>query len=143
MNNSEYGLTNQWWELKIQNEDYENYIYKLRSKKNNVVYADQDYHYSIITSKKRGLRYLYLDHLGSEYKAKNLVEREIQLINKEKLLINGSFRDMEIKITHEFELKENSKWLSESITLTNLGTKRVRLGLINFGFKVNFITYFN
>jgi len=45
MNNCDYSLTNQWWELKIQNENNENYIYKLRSKKYNVVYADQDYHY--------------------------------------------------------------------------------------------------
>jgi len=138
MKKSDYNLANNWWELKIQNEDDGNYIYELRSKKNNVIYADQDYHYRLITSKKRGSRYLYLDHLGSEYKAKNLVERKILLVDKEKLIIEGTFRDTEIRITHEFELKENSKWLNERITLNNLGTKRVRLGLINFGFKKAF-----
>ena len=142
MGNSDYSLANQWWELKIQQRDNEKYIYKLHSKKNDVIYADQDYHYRIITSKKKGSRYLYLDHFSAEYKAKTLVERKVQLIDNEKVLIEGIFRDTEIKIIHEFELKDNSKWLKERITLQNLGTKRVRLGLINFGFKKAFFSQY-
>ena len=88
MGNSDYSLANQWWELEIQQKDNENYIYRLHSKLDDVIYADQDYHYRIITSKKRGSRYRYLDHLSLDYKAKNLVERIVQLINKEKLLIS-------------------------------------------------------
>ncbi len=138
MNNSDFSLVNQWWELEVQTKDNENFIYKLHSKINDVVYADQDYHYRIIRSKKRGSRFVYLDHLSLEYKAKDLAERTVQLINKEKLLIEGIFRDTEIKIKHEFELKKDCKWLRENITLKNNGKKRVKLGLINLGFKKAF-----
>jgi hypothetical protein len=143
MNNCDYSLGNQWWELKIQSKDDSNYIYKLYSKKNDVVYADQDYHYRIITSKKKGSRFIYLNQLAAEYKAKTLVERKIQLIDDEKLIIEGIFHDTELKITHEFELKGNSKWLKEYITLENLGKKRARLGLINLGFKKAFFRQYS
>ena len=143
MNRSDYSIANQWWELKIQNNDNKNFLYKLHSKINGVVYADQDYHYRIVTSKKRGSRFVYLDHLGLEYKAKILAERTVQLINKEKLLIEGIFRDTDIKIEHEFELKKDSKWLKEYITLRNQGKKRVRLGLINLGFKKAFFRQYS
>ena len=143
MNNSDFSLANQWWELEVQTKDNENFIYILHSKINDVVYADQDYHYRIIRSKKRGSRYVYLDHLSLEYKAKDLAKRAVQLINKEKLLIEGIFQDTEIKIEHEFELKKDSKWLRENITLKNNGKKRVRLGLINLGFKKAFFRQYS
>ncbi|TFF97897.1 MAG: hypothetical protein EU540_08435, partial [Promethearchaeota archaeon] len=143
MNNSDFSLTNQWWELEVHNKDNENFIYKLHSKINDVLYADQDYHSRIIRSKKRGSRYVYLDHLSLEYKAKDLAERTVQLINKERLLIEGIFRDTEIKIEHEFELKKDSKWLREKITLKNTGKKRVKLGLINLGFKKAFFRQYS
>ena len=143
MSRRDYSLANQWWELKIQNKDNENFIYKLHSKINDVVYADQDYHYRIITSKKKGSRYVYLDHLGLEYKAKNLAERTIRMIKNEKLIIEGIFRDTKIKIEHVFDLKKDSKWLKEYITLKNQGKKRVRLGLINLGFKKAFFRQYS
>ncbi len=138
MNRNEFSLVNHWWELKIQSRDHSNFLYKLKSKINDVVYADQDYHYRIITSKKKGSRFVYLDHLTLEMKARSLSERKVQLINEEKILIEGKFRDTAIEIEHEFELKKDSKWLKEYITLKNQGTKRVRLGLINLGFKKAF-----
>ena len=121
MSRSDYSIANQWWELEIQNNCNKNFLYKLHSKINDVVYADQDYHYRIVRSKKKGSRYIYLDHLGLEYKAKSLAERTIRMINKEKLLMEGIFRDTEIKIEHEFELKKDSKWLREFITIKNQG----------------------
>jgi hypothetical protein len=138
MNRNEYSLANQYWDLNIQRKNDSNFVYRLYSEKNDVIYADQDYHYRIITSKKRGSRFVYLDHLGLEYKAKDLTERTVQLINNERFLIEGIFRDTEIKIEHMFELNKNSKWLKEYITLRNQGKKRVRLGLINLGFKKAF-----
>ena len=143
MSRRDYSLANQWWELKVQSKDNLNFIYTLRSKVNDVVYADQDYHYRIITSKKKGSRYVYLDHLGLEYKAKNLAERTIRMIKNEKLIIEGIFRDTKIKIEHVFELKKDSKWLKEYITLKNQGKKRVRLGLINLGFKKAFFRQYS
>ena len=53
MDKIDYTLDNQWWELEVQQKDNENFAYKLYSKKNGVTYADQDYHYSIITSNHR------------------------------------------------------------------------------------------
>jgi hypothetical protein len=143
MSRSDYSIANQWWELEIQNNGNKNFLYKLHSKINDVVYADQDYHYRIVTSKKKGSRYIYLDHLGLEYKAKSLAERTIRMINKEKLLIEGIFGNTEIKIEHEFELKNDSKWLKEYLTLENQGKKRVRLGLINLGFKKAFFRQYS
>ncbi|MFX0073193.1 MAG: hypothetical protein ACFFAO_19110, partial [Candidatus Hermodarchaeota archaeon] len=138
MNNNDSVLNNEYWELKIRTDDNKNYIYELFSKKNNKLYADQEYHYRVITSKKKGLRYLYLNHLNAEYKAKTLGERQIQLIDNEKLVIEGIFRETDLKITHEFELKDSSKWLKEYISLKNQGKKKVKIGLINFGFKKAF-----
>ena len=48
MNKSDYSIANQWWDLEIQNKDNENFLYKLHSKINDVIYADQDYHYRIV-----------------------------------------------------------------------------------------------
>ncbi len=143
MNGRDSSLANQWWELKVQSKNNSSFMYKLHSKINDIVYADQDYHYRIITSKKKGSRYVYLDHLGLEYKAKNLAERTIRMIKNEKLIIEGIFRDTKIKIEHVFELKKDSKWLKEYITLKNQGKKRVRLGLINLGFKKAFFRQYS
>ena len=66
MNRTRYTLSNQFWELEIQNNK-NRFIYKLYSKVNDKIYADQDYHYSILTSGKIGFRYAYLSHLGEEY----------------------------------------------------------------------------
>ncbi|MBY9010000.1 MAG: hypothetical protein KGD74_09065 [Candidatus Lokiarchaeota archaeon] len=132
---TEYTLENQNWELKLQKSEVKGFCYFLRSKIDDVVYADEDYHYRILTSSKRGSRYAYLLHLGTEHKAKKLSSREIRKESPDTLIIEGKFEETEIIITHEFKLEEDSKWLSEKITLTNRDNKKVRFGLINFGFK--------
>jgi len=128
-------LENQYWELEIQTLEGKEFFYRLKSKINNIIYSDQDYHYRLLTSGKKGSRYAYLFHLGSEYKAKNLVNRTIFLIDGDTLVIEGKFKDTEIAIKHEFKLNKDNQWLNEYITLTNLSDKKVRFGLINFGFK--------
>ena len=128
-------LENQNWELKVQNNRDKGFRYILHSKIDNVDYANEEYHYRILTSSKKGSRYAYLLHLGSEYKAKKLSSREIRMEGIDKLIIEGKFEDTDIIITHEFKLEEDSKWLVEKITLTNRGSKKIRFGLINLGFK--------
>jgi hypothetical protein len=135
MSKNNYLLANQYWNLKIKANDNQEYIYELRDKLNKRVYADQDYHYTIVTSRKRGARYAYLDHLGTEYKAKNFVSRKVHLEDDEKLVIEGQFEDMEIVIKHEFILRKEDKWLNECIKLINESPKKIRFGSINFGFK--------
>jgi hypothetical protein len=132
---TEYTLENQSWELKVQNRGEQGFRYILQSKIDSMVYADEDYHYRILTSSKRGSRYAYLLHLGSEYKAKKLLSREIRKVGTDTLIIEGKFEEIDVFITHEFKLKDNSKWLEEKITLTNRGNKKVKFGLINFGFR--------
>jgi len=135
MSQKRYTLTNDLWELEIQNDEIGGFTYRLQSKFNDVIYADQDYHYRILTSSKKGSRYAYLSHLGSEYKAKKLSYREIRKQGNEYLIIEGKFEDIEVSITQEFKLEKNSKWLEEKVTLSNHGSKKVRFGLINLGFK--------
>jgi len=135
MSRTRYTISNQYWDLEIQNDNRKSFIYKLYSKVNDKIYADQDYHYSILTSGKRGSRYAYLSHLGEEYKAKKLQTRTIHLIDDNTLVIKGTFQNTNIEIEHKIELESNNKWLNEYITLINHGNKRVRFGLINFGFK--------
>jgi len=132
---TDYSLENQNWELKVQNKGDQGFRYILHSKINNKVYADEDYHYRILTSSKKGSRYAYLLHLGSEYKAKKLSSREIRMEGADRLIIEGKFEDTDISITHEFKLEKDSNWLEERITLINRGNKKVRFGLINFGFR--------
>jgi hypothetical protein len=132
---TDYALENQSWELKIQNKGDQGFHYILHSKIDNKIYADEEYHYRILTSSKRGSRFAYLSHLGSEYKAKKLSSREIRTDGKDTLIIEGKFEEIDVSITHEFKLKDNSKWLDEKITLTNHGSKKVNLRLINLGFK--------
>ncbi|MHA1479422.1 MAG: hypothetical protein ACTSPU_14600, partial [Promethearchaeota archaeon] len=131
---TDYTIENQSWELKVQNKG-DQFRYILYSKIDNTVYADKEYHYRILTSSKKGSRYAYLTHLGTEYKAKKLSSREILMQGTDTLIIEGRFEDTEVFITHEFKLEEGSKWLDERITLTNRGNKKVRFGLINFGFR--------
>jgi len=134
MNTSHYTLSNEYWKLELQNnKNWFNYI--LTSKNNDKVYADQDYHYRILTSSKRGSRFAYLTHLNSESKAKKLSSRIIRIQGNDTLIIEGKFEDTEISITHEFKLTENSRWLDEKITLSNQGKKKSRFSLINFGFR--------
>ncbi|NVM46751.1 MAG: hypothetical protein HWN79_17730 [Candidatus Lokiarchaeota archaeon] len=135
---TEYTLENQSWKLKVQNKGEQRFCYILQSKIDNMVYADEDYHYRILTSSKKGSRYMYLLHLGSEHKAKKLSSRNIRKEDSDTLIIEGKFEETDIKITHEFKLEEYSKCLEEKITLTNLGNKKVRFGLLNFGFKKAF-----
>jgi len=130
-------LANDWWELKIQNIDRESFVYNLHDKINNIDYSDQDYHYSILTSRKKGSRFAYLFHLGSEYKAKKVSTREIHMVGSDILIVEGKFEDTDILFSQKFILKEDSKWLDEKITLTNHGIKKVRFSLINLGFKKN------
>ncbi|NHJ23715.1 MAG: hypothetical protein EAX89_04020 [Candidatus Lokiarchaeota archaeon] len=135
MKNTALVLSNEYWELTIQKVEDKEYIYKLIDKKKGIIYSDQDYHYRIITSKKKGIRYAYLAHISKEYKAKRLMERKISIIDNESLIIEGKFEDIDLWITHEFNLKEGSRWLREYITLSNRGNKKVNIGFINFGFK--------
>ncbi|MFW9823673.1 MAG: hypothetical protein ACFFE4_12090 [Candidatus Thorarchaeota archaeon] len=132
---TDYFLENQCWELKVQKNKSKRYRYLLKSKVDNVVYADEEYHYRILTSSKKGSRYSYLSHIGPEYKSKKLSSREIRRQGSDILIIEGNFENTEISITHEFNLKKDSEWLNEKITLINYGNKKVRFGLINFGFK--------
>ncbi|MFX1478005.1 MAG: hypothetical protein ACFFCI_07720 [Promethearchaeota archaeon] len=132
---TDYILENQSWILKVQKSDSQRYQYLLSSKVDNAVYADKEYHYRILTSSKRGSRYAYLSHLGSEYKAKKLSSREFQLKGADTLIIEGKFEETDILITHIFNLKRESKWLDEKITLSNCGNKKARFGFINFGFR--------
>ncbi|MFX0058308.1 MAG: hypothetical protein ACFE85_15445 [Candidatus Hodarchaeota archaeon] len=136
MSKKQYSIRNRYWELEIQTEDGKDFLYKLKSKVTNTLFADQDYHYSILTSGKRGSRYKYLLHLDLDNKAKTLASRTIQLKDDHTLVIEGKFNGTEIAIKHVFKLKKEDKWLDEYITLTNLGGKKVRFGLINFGFKM-------
>ena len=53
------------------------------------------------------------------------------------LIIEGKFEDTDVNFAHEFILEKDSKWLDEKIILTNRGNKKVRFGLINFGFRKN------
>ena len=135
---TDYTLENQNWELKVQNKGDRGFNYTLYSKINNKVYADEEYHYRILTSSKKGSRYAYLVHLGSEYKAKKLSSRKIRMEGTDRLIIEGKFAETNISITHEFILEKGSKWLDEKITLINRGSKKVRIGLINLGFKKEF-----
>ncbi len=132
---TDYILENQYWELKIHKSTSHGFRYILCSKVNNIVYADEEYHYRILTSRKRGSRYSYLLHINPESKAKKLSSREIFTKNAETLIIEGKFEDTNILITHEFILERGSEWLDERITLTNSGNKKVRFKLINFAFK--------
>jgi hypothetical protein len=136
MSKKSYLLQNRYWELEIQTEEGKDFLYKLKSKVNDKIFADQDYHYSLLTSGKKGLRYKYLLHLDSENKAKKLASRIIQLKDDDTLTIEGKFKGTKIAIKHVFKLKKEDKWLDEYIILTNLGEKKVRLGFINFGFKM-------
>ncbi|MFX0046672.1 MAG: hypothetical protein ACFE8G_00755 [Candidatus Hermodarchaeota archaeon] len=133
MNN--YVLENQFWELRVQNSENQGIQYILRSKVDNVIYADKEYHYRILMSTKKGSRYAYLLHLGSEYKAKKLSSRGFRMEGNDILIIEGKFEDTDVSITHEFKLEKDCKWLEEKITLINRGTKKVKFGFINIGFK--------
>ncbi|MFX1489419.1 MAG: hypothetical protein ACFFBI_09740, partial [Promethearchaeota archaeon] len=132
---TDYILENQSWELKVKKSGSQRYRYLLSSKVDNTVYADEEYHYRILTSSKRGSRYAYLAHLGSEYKAKKLSSREILMKGADTLIIEGKFEEIDIVIKHIFKLERGSKWLDEKITLSNCGNKKARFGLINFGFR--------
>ena len=129
---TEYKLENLHWSLKVYQDDETNeFKYLLQSKKNQEVYADEDYHYRIITSSKRGSRFAYLMNESSEYKAKKLIKRKIYSETKEVLVVEGKFEGTEIYITQKFILNEGSKWLDEYITFINKGQKRVKLDYIN------------
>jgi len=135
MTQKDYILTNDWWELEIQNDENGGFIYKLHSKFNNVFYADQDYHYRILTSKKKGSRFVYLLHLDSDLKAKKLSSREIYKKGSDTIIVKGKFDETDISMIQEFKLAHDSSWLEECITLTNFGNKKIRFGVINLGFK--------
>jgi len=72
-----YKLENPYWILQIQ-EDAHKYKYELKSKITNETYADEDYHYRLLKSSKKGSRYAYLFSANSEYNAKRLVARKIR-----------------------------------------------------------------
>jgi len=130
-----YKLENHYWIFKIRQDGENDFKYELKSKITNEIYADEDYHYRILTSSKKGSRYAYLFGANAEYNAKKLVSRKIYIDGKESLVIEGHFEGTDIYISQKFILKKRSIWLDEYITITNLGKKKVKLGYINLGFK--------
>ena len=133
---TEYKLENQYWNLEICQDDKNNdFKYLLQSKTSNEIYADEDYHYRIVTSSKRGSRYAYIMNENAEYKAKKLIERKIYNKSKEMLVVEGKFEGTEIYMTQKFILNEESRWLDEYITFFNKGQKKVKFDYINLGFE--------
>jgi hypothetical protein len=130
-----FELENEFWSLSVHQNDDNSFNYELKSKRNDIVYADEDYHYSITTTSKRGSRFAYLPHAGAEDNARKLISREIHKEGQEVLIVKGKFEGSDISINHKFSLKKNSQWLNEYLTLTNNGSKRVKFGYINFGFR--------
>ena len=127
-------LENQYWILQIEENENE-YIYKLKSKVTKETYADEDYHYRILTSRKKGSRYAYILGENSEYNAKKLVSRKIRKEGTDTMIIEGQFEGLDIILSQKFILKRDNQWLDEYITITNNTGKKVKLGLINNGFK--------
>lgn len=127
-------LENQYWVLRIQENDGK-FKYELKSKITNETYADEDYHYRILTSRKKGSRYAYLFGENSEYNAKKLISRNIRNEGTNTLMIEGLFEGREISLSQKFILRNESNWLDEYITISNNSEKKARLGLINLGFK--------
>jgi len=130
-----YELSNEYLKLSIEEVEKNQYRYKLFDKINDIPYSDLDYHYSLLTSKKRGSRFDYLGFTETEKNAKNLESRTIQDDGSSSIAIEGKFENSAIQINHIFELKEKDNWLNEYITLINKGTKRIRIGFINLGFE--------
>ncbi len=130
-----YKLENHYWILKIHQNGENDFIYELKSKITNEIYANEDYHYRIVKSSKKGSRYAFLFSSNSEYNAKTLVSRKIHIDGKDTIVIEGQFEGTDIHLSQKFILKKEDKWLDEYITLTNRGKKRVRLEHINLGFK--------
>jgi hypothetical protein len=129
-----YKLENQYWILQIQ-ENENKYRYELKSKKTNEIYADEDYHYRILTSRKKGSRYIYLFGANSEYNAKKLASRKIRKDGNDTLIIEGQFEGIDISLSQKFILRNDSQWLDEYITIINNSEKKIKLGLVNLGFK--------
>ena len=130
----EYKLENPYWILRII-EDENNYKYELKSKITNEIYADEDYHYRLLTSRKKGSRYAYLFSANAEHNAKTLVSRKIWNEGNDTLIIEGYFEGTDINLSQKFILKKESKWLDEYNTIINNSKKKDRLSLINLGFK--------
>ena len=129
-----YEIENYYWILRIQ--EYENnYKYELKSKITNEIYADEDYHYRILTSRKKGSRYAYLFSANAEHNAKALVSRKIWNEGNDTLIIEGCFEGTDLYLSQKFILKKESKWLDEYITIINKSKRKEKLGLINLGFK--------
>ena len=68
-----YVLSNEYWKLEIHEKEPGKFIYKLCDCVHDVIYSDQDYHYSLMTSKKKGMRYQYLDYF--ETNALNIINK--------------------------------------------------------------------
>ena len=135
MKDCQCSIENQFWKLTINEENKQEFEYILHDKANHIDFSEGDYHYRILTSSKRGSRYVYLNHIGAELNAKNLISREIRVEGTDTIVIKGKFEDTELFLTHVFKLPLESKWLEEYTTITNQGQKKVRLGLINLGFE--------
>ena len=135
MSGTVYKLENHYWILKIHQNSENDFLYELKSKITNEIYADEDYHYRISKLSKKGSRYAYLFGANTEYNAKKLVSRKILIDGKDSLVIVGHFEGTEIFLSQKFILKKESLWLDEYITIFNHGKKRVKLGHINLGFK--------
>ncbi len=135
MSQNQLKLENKYWSINIQKNESNGFFYILKDKLNDIVYADQDYHYRIQMSKKRGSRYSYLPNIGVERNARQLESRDIYFEDDKTLIIGGTFRNTELQIKHKFYLKENDRWLSEFISLCNPSSKDIKVNYINFGFK--------
>jgi hypothetical protein len=135
ISDNKYSIENPFWKLTINKNNEQEFEYILHDKVNHIDFSDGDYHYRVLTSSKRGARYIYLNHIGSEINAKKLTSREIRVEDPDKIVIEGKFEDTELLLTHIFKLTAESKWLEEFITITNEGKKRVRLGFMNLGFE--------
>ncbi len=140
MRSSHIILENKYWELCIHDTGNNNFIYKLTDKIHSKIYSDQDYHYGILTSRRRGSRFSYLPYLGAETNARRLESRKIFKENTESLVIEGKFQEIDLHIRHEFKLEKESRWIKENITFINSSKKKIRLGYINLGFKKLFFT---
>ena len=66
MNNRNCMLENDSWKLEIQHNGNNGYVYKLISKVQDTVYADQDYHYSLLSSNKKELPIVWINLVGGE-----------------------------------------------------------------------------
>ena len=102
MSRTRYIISNRYWIFKIHQDGENEFIYELESKITNEIYTNEDYHYRILTSSKRGSRYAYLLNANAEYNAKKLLSRTIHMDGEDTLKIEGKFEGTDIKLNQKF-----------------------------------------